>query len=284
MEKRKIHELSCQLKHDFFSGVLGGWKKIIPFVAIILSLCVYFSVSCAELEKIGFVKGSPTIADTLIYIFRGMRPYNPKIELQFEIPIAWLMIQLYIAFVIGNYATQDMSGYGQQFLLRATTKKQWFIGKCFFCITNVLAYYGIVYAVIIAYSVVTGNLSFTLTQDICGIMSELDTSLFNNLSFILNIIVLPILTSVIMALLQLLLSLHIKPTLSYAYVMVYQILSAYYVSYLLLGNYSMVLRCKPFLADGIDTLFALIIETIVIVGIIFIGIVSIQKFDYIEKT
>ena len=167
MEKRKIHELSCQLKHDFFSGVLGGWKKIIPFVAIILSLCVYFSVSCAELEKIGFVKGSPTIADTLIYIFRGMRPYNPKIELQFEIPIAWLMIQLYIAFVIGNYAIQDMSGYGQQFLIRATTKKQWFIGKCFYCVTNVLLYYLLVYFVVIAYSLVMGTASFSFSSDIC---------------------------------------------------------------------------------------------------------------------
>ena len=284
MKAKNYHGLICQLRHDFVSGVLAGWKKVFPFIIIIISLCVYLSFSCTELQEMGLISTQPTTADTFVYIFRGMTEFNPKTELRFEIPIAWLMIQLYIAFVIGNYATQDMSGYGQQFLLRATTKKQWLIGKCFFCITNVLAYYGIVYAVIITYSVVTGNVSFTLTQDICGIMSEIDTSLFNTLSFILNIIVLPILTSIIMALLQMLLSLHIKPTLSYAFVMVYLILSAYYVSYLLLGNYSMILRCKPFLADGIDTLIALVIETIVIVGIIFIGIVSIQKFDYIEKT
>lgn len=284
MEKRKIHELSCQLKHDFFSGVLGGWKKIIPFVAIILSLCVYFSVSCAELEKIGFVKGSPTIADTLIYIFRGMRPYNPKIELQFEIPIAWLMIQLYIAFVIGNYAIQDMSGYGQQFLIRATTKKQWFIGKCFYCVTNVLLYYLLVYFVVIAYSLVMGTASFSFSSDICFTMSEIQSSLLTYSSFVLNIIVLPMLTSIVMALTQLLLSLYIKPALSYAVVIVYQALSAYYVSYFLIGNYSMILRCKPFLDNGINTILALIIDIVVILGVVIAGLITLRKFDYIEKT
>ena len=65
---------------------------------------------------------------------------------------------------------------------------------------------------------------------------------------------------------------------------VYQALSAYYVSYFLIGNYSMILRCKPFLDNGINTILALIIDIVVILGVVIAGLITLRKFDYIEKT
>ena len=120
--KEKVHEFACQIKHDMISGVLGAWKKIIPFTLLIIAFCFYISVECVNLRDIGYVTGEPTTTDMLLYILRGMREYIPELDYSFEIPVTWLIMQLYIAFVIGNYASKDMGSYGQQFLLRSTKK------------------------------------------------------------------------------------------------------------------------------------------------------------------
>lgn len=280
---KNAYKLTCQIKHDMISGVLGGWKKIIPFVLLIISFCTYLYIECANMKDIGYVDGVPTIADMLLYIFRGMREYMPELDYSFDIPITWLLMQVYIAYVIGNYASKDLGGYGQQFLLRSTKKSYWFLSKCVYCLVNILAYYITTFIIVTICSILFGNISLELSADIGSTMSEIDVTLFSSMSFIFHIIVLPISTSLVVSLVQLLLSLYVKPILSFTFVVSYQALSAYKVSYFLIGNYSMALRCDPFLEDGVNGLFAIIIEIIMIVIIIPFGCITLRKYDYLEK-
>ena len=278
-----LHELSCLIKHDIVGGILTKWKKTIPFLLIICGFSIYFAVQCSILKRDGLVIGSHSAADLLLYIFRGMREYVPQADINFEIPITWLMVQLYIAYAIGNYASEDQGIYGQHFIVRSTKKSFWFISKCIYCSLTVIIYYALAYFIIILCTLITGNLTFRFSLDICSIMSEIDSSLITSDKAIIHLIILPILTSLVLSLGQMVLSLYIKPILSFVFVVAYCSLSAYFESPLLIGNNSMILRFDPFLEEGLNPGFAIFSDLIIIALVIILGCMLLKKHNYLDN-
>ncbi len=281
--KQGKHEVISFIKHDIRSGILSKWKKLVPFILILLCFCIYMVYQCKESIESGLVEGMPTTADMILFIFRGMREYVPELDPVFVIPVTWLLIQMYIAFVIGGYAYEDMGAYGQQFLLRSTKKGYWFFGKCIYCVVNVIGYYAVAYLIIGICSLVFGTLSFQLTPDIGNIMSDMDVTVISEKQFVMHLIVLPIMTSLNVSFIQMLLSLWIKPTLSFVFVMSYMTISAYWATPAMIGNFSMILRFSPVVMEGIRLTTALWVEGIVFFVFILASWVLMRRYDFIDK-
>ena len=109
--KQGKHELISFIRHDIRSGILSRWKRLIPFIFILLGFCIYVVYQCRESMESGLIEDMPTTGDMILFIFRGMREYVPELDPVFLIPVTWLLIQLYIAFVIGGYAYEDLGAY-----------------------------------------------------------------------------------------------------------------------------------------------------------------------------
>ena len=47
----------------------------------------------------------------------------------FTMPVIWMVIQLYLAYIIGGYPLNDMNKYGINLLVRTKSRTKWWMGK-----------------------------------------------------------------------------------------------------------------------------------------------------------
>ncbi len=281
--KYKNKGFSKQLRHDLACGALRQWKRVIPFVVMYAVFCYFFALSCSNEKWMGNVSGQPVMADYIVYLLRGMRAYDPFSKQPFKPPISWLVMQLFVAFYTGSYAYDDMGSLGQQYLLRSVKKTHWFLGKCFCCLADVMICYLSVWAVCLVFSAVEGRVALQPTEDIGRFVSGMTVTLRNSSEFVFYLGFMPLLTSWVLSMTQMLLSLYLRPAPAMAFVLVYEVASAYVTSYGLIGNYSMILRNEKFAFGGLNTGICVGVELVLAACILLLGCFLQKRFDYLEK-
>lgn len=290
-EKRHTNEFLSQVRRDIINSIWLNKYKYLFTVMLFLLFCAYFEMDYVSLYNSGYIESNASFGDIILFIFRGMKIYIPSPSIKFEIPVTWLACQIFVAYLIGNYINQDMTTYGQQYIMRSTHKSYWLIGKMIYCVISVLSFYCIGYITVLGYSLIVRDPSVTLNFDICAYVSETNIELLSKVDLVIGIIILPILTSIVLSIGQMTLSIWIKPIYSIISIVVYVCASAYYFSYLFIGNYSMILRSKKIIAansfitsEGIDPIIALIVDCSLIVVMYLICLLKLKKHDYIEKS
>lgn len=232
-----------QIKHDLSLGLIVPWFRYIPVLLIFTTLCAIFQERIASSLAIEMIHSKPTFSDYLVEIFKGMEIYDlSNRENSFRIPVAWLMINIYITYLVSYYPFKDLQGFGQHILLYSKNRSQWWLSKCIWNITTVLSFYLMGYVVIFIFAFFTGNVSLRTTLEINSLISNVNTSGFNKTDVLTISILLPLLTSVAISLFQMLISLLSKPVFGFIIVIVILVLSAYWCHPLLIGNYLMLLR------------------------------------------
>ena len=289
--KRRKNEFFSQIRRDVVNSIWLNKYKYLFTEVLFLLFCAYFEMNYVSLANAGYIENNASLGDIILFIFHGMKVYIPSPGIKFEIPITWLACQIFVAYLTGNYINQDMTTYGQQYIVRSTHKSYWLVGKMLYCVISVFSFYCIGYITVFVYSLITGDPSVALNFDICAYVSETNIELLSRSDLIIGIIVLPILTSIVLSIGQMTLSLWIKPIYSIISIVVYVCASAYYFSYLLIGNYSMILRSKKIIAansfitsDGIDPIVAIIVNCVLLVIMYLICLLKLKKHDYIEKS
>ena len=83
-------------------------------------------------------------------IFGGIKEYIPSPNDPFQIPYLWILNHLLILYFTLHYASDDLSGIGQQMIYRAGGRIKWWVSKCIWNFTSVVSYYIVSYHVLIA--------------------------------------------------------------------------------------------------------------------------------------
>lgn len=287
----RFTEFFTQIKRDVHNSFFLNRYKYLLTVIMFLLFCLYFEMNYNSMVSLGLIENKASFGDVVLFVFSGMKEHISDPSIKFEIPITWLSCQLFITYLVGDYISRDMTTYGHQYIMRATHKSYWLIGKVIYCIFTVFCFYLVGYATIWLYTLAFKSPSLFLNYDVCGCLSLIDVSVLNISDYIVGVIVLPIFTSVVLAVAQTILTLWLKPIYSMICVITYVCASAYYLSYYLIGNYSMILRSKKIIEDSIsinakyiDPVAALIIDGVLVIILFFIGILKTKKYDYIEKS
>lgn len=280
---RSKNNLIKLAKRDITGGILYQWKKFLFTALIFIFIIGKFYNDVHALAQVGEIHSTPTMLDTLIYIFKGMEVYVPTPSKPFEVPVIWLLMNLFLAFIIVSYPSKDLNGYGQHMLLRARSRLQWWAGKCIWNICCVIVFYMIGYTVIFLFAAISGKVSFQVSSDICSLLSKFNVGNSGSFDMILTVLVLPILTSVALSLLQMMLEFIVKPILSYAVILCLLVASAYYYTPFLLGNESMLLRSKAAMPNGIPFALSVIIDCTVIILAPILGFFYFRRSDILEK-
>ncbi len=284
-----FREMIVYSKHDMKETIrLNHWKLLLVVVLFLLFYLDYLT-QLRNLYEDGVAERS--FLSAIIYIFHGMKEYVPSDENKFEIPYTWLGIQIYLGYLIGNYTKTDMQGIGQQYLVRSVHKSCWMIGKTIYVLVNVILFYGIGYLTIFITSVLSGSSITAFHVEQAGYICGVDYSVLSRMDFVVGILILPILTSFAISEIQLVLSLIMKSIYSFGIICINAVLSAYFLRYYFIGNFSMIVRSLKVVGD--NTMFGLrcfvpayaIMINITLILIAYLsGIHTLRKYDYLSRS
>jgi len=218
--------------------------------------------------------------DYLFYVTAGMPKFNPDKNNLFQVPALWLAINLIPAFLVQSYTVKDLEGVGLQMLLRNKSRSIWWFSKCFWNISTVVLSYLIVWLTFIVGTLLLGNTDeiwkvhepvwhFIVGEQTQEAASKSMMSIQFNGIFLALMVFVPLFVSVGMSLMQMALSLMIGPIGGFICILSVYVLSAYFTSPLLIGNYTMIIRSGYMPINGINMVNGIFAGILVgVIGII----------------
>ncbi len=277
----KIYTL--QIKHDIVQGFIYNRKKFVLILLFFCVICLFCNREINTLEKLGYINSNPGMVEYILYFSEGMREYIPNSEIPFQIPFAWLSVNLLLAYIIGDYVIKDLHTIGTQMIIRSSQRKIWIFGKIVYCIFCVLFVYLLETFVCFLFGLFSENIHLNISQNIWEIFYGINPSLYSLPELISGLILLPVFTSIVISIFQVFLTIYIKPIYSFIVISVYMIASAYWKSYMLIGNYSMFLRNWRICEKGMVQTNCFIGLVCVCLALIVLLIISFHKYDIIQK-
>ena len=230
---------------------------------------------------------APGFLDCLFCISLGSQIPVYSNQIQFSIPYPWLCIQIVMLYAVYPVMKKGVDKQEEQILIRSYNKNGYYFSKMMTGTCFILLCYTVFYGVFLFGSMFFSH-SFFLHREWVYTCTGVPSERFNILEMILNVVVLPLLTSVCLSWIQMVVSLRISVLLSALSVFAYECVAAYIPSYLLIGNYSMVFRCRKVMAfemqnvfSGIDPIVALGIELCLCFILFESGRKMMKNYDFI---
>lgn len=239
--------MSGVLKHDIYSGIIKNWGKLF-FGVVIFIIAGMTGLILARNYGISNVSWSELSS----YIFAGAMPYQETSEkgYSFHIPLVWLIIQIYMAYMISVYPLHDLKTYGVNMLLKIKNRGKWWTGKAVWAILLNVIIYALGNLVIFITTLLSGGIKtgmFTVREEITQNVTYVNMSGLSSGQIILVLVVFPLITSIAMSLLQLMVIICFSEVVSYGVVLFMCVAGAFYEIPVLFIEYSMCIRTTGYL-------------------------------------
>ena len=273
-------------RYDLKVGIGYRYKKILMVIAI-------FSVSFIDFFfKFKSYTSSPTLfpidgslGNVLFYVFGGMQEYDPHWDKQFIFPAKWMLLYLLLAYLTLYYPYNNLFEHGQNILIRSGGRCLWWTSKCLWNICTVVLFFLIGWTVLLLGCITTKiPISLELSRNMWMFlgMREFGQYLYpKNLS--LEILLLPILVMMACNILQMTLSLFIRPIYSFMITGLLLLGSAYYQSPFLIGNYAMPIRSNRMIENGMNPYCGILFSAVLVIGCFILGLFYFKKYDILKK-
>ena len=276
------------LKYDLKNYFLISYKKYLIPLFLFPSIILIFDMLLKNSRVLN--SSNATVTDLGMYFFRGMGEYEVGNGNIFQFPSVWMLFNLLLFYFVLYYPFNDLMGYGRQVLLLTRSRGAWWLSKCVTTTVGVLVYFMIAYIEITLYSLIAKiKFSAFVSAEAVSEIVELGTQdsnfsqLFMQEPMFIAVFVLPLLVAVALALLQMLVSLLCKPFYSYILTITILLVSAYYLSPFVIGNYAMTIRSDLVLSNGVNQNAGLIITFATIIASVIAGYFVFQRYDILNK-
>lgn len=269
---------------DIKNGIIKNKFFIISSFILSISFCLNF-FSNIKGYSISHNEASHSISDILLFIYGGMKEYIPKPDEPFQIPILWILLFTSIFFGSLNYPYNDLHNYGKQILIRTKGRTLWWISKCVWNITYNILFHLILILSILVFSLISNaNINTTINTDLAIYNFSLkETDLISkSIAIPFYFFITPILMSIAISLLQMTLSLFIKPIFSFLFISIILISSTYIIKPYLIANYSMMIRNDMILTNGVNFNIGIIVSIILSSLFILVGAIRFYFYDIVN--
>lgn len=232
------------------------------------------------------IDNMPNFIDYYLFVFEGVLPFNPTNGIFFSLPLMWMLYNLILAYVVGNYPVKDLTNYGDNTLTRIKSRKKWWIHKCIWNIMSVLVFYILGFLTILIFSLLTVKNIILIPNPVLNMYitgNDVISTLFISTNFLTGVFIVPIIISIAISLLQMTLSFILSPILSYTLVSTLLVSSAFLDSKFLFCNNSMLTRNVMFTSGGVSNSFSIIFAIIISLVSVFIGFFFFNKSDFMRK-
>lgn len=275
--------------YDIRIGIFRRWRYIVVPILFFL-FCIQCNILITIQYDCGAVSTSGTWMDYLMYCFKGMEPFKATENIEgFKVPVMWMLSIGLCLFINLDYPVDDLTAFGQQVIIRSGSRSQWWLSKCVWNLCSCIIYFLLAYFTVLVFCILTHvHISAFNTPEITRlVLGEIyfDSSVDLTMKIyetVLIVMLAPFLITAALSMLQMTLSLVIKPVMCFLVSISILIVSAYYMAPLAIANYSMIIRNGRFLSGGMNTIQGFIISGIIIFISIMAGIFIFKHHDILN--
>ena len=260
------------IKYDLNCGFAYNRIKFVMAFVFILANCVYFSkiIEGVQIDNV-------SLGDLIIFFFKGEPVFSIKTG-NFPIPITYLGFQIIVAILIGYYPYDDINGYGKQIFIRCKDKQKWLTSKVVWSISTVLFFYLCTFVIFLLFASISGfDMSLEYHKEIIRHTNSIEIPNIEPVTIIINGILMPIAYSIVMAMIQICMSLGTNAIIGFLFIMIYDFVAVFFTSKFFLSNYTMILRNTEYAIVKYNKLEGFIILIIVYILAVLIGRLIINK-------
>lgn len=265
-----VHSFLRLFLSDIREQILKRWY----YFVLLIPLLVYQWMSLCSMSRISGLSGRPGFMDLIIYLFYGEQEYIPNVS-PFKVRVEFLVMQVLLAYMTAYYPVRDLSVRGRQIFIRVGGNVIWWYSKCLWLMLTVGLFYFVIW---ITAAILTGGLSLQPDSNLLLVYGEINR-LGQPAEYVLYCLLLPLAANLAVLFVQMLLSLLTAPVYGFFIVVFQLLLSFYFYSPLLPGNYQMFNRLEPARENGIMALPSLFLCGAVILICIVTGAVYMKKRD-----
>lgn len=138
-----MHMFMLQIKYDIREGIIQQWKKYAVLCVIYIACIVQFIMLCGANRHID----TYTCGDMVMWMFDGVKKFDTGAKNNVDISSVYILPNVFIAYIIGNYVIKDLYGYGKDILIRTGNRIKWWLSKCIWCVLASCMCYAVLYAV-----------------------------------------------------------------------------------------------------------------------------------------
>lgn len=264
------------LSHDIKCGLIRK-RNLIPFAQFLILFITYY-ISANNMSIL------PSTVDYLIYCFAGTEPLLNMARTEFKFPVIWLQILLCPVVMNMDYILDDLQKTGEQILIRCQYRHKWFLSKYISNIFFSIAYFSCAVSAAIVISYLSGNLSFDYNTTLSAFLGVFFQWEATPTKLLIPVIILPLLTIATINILQMTLSLYMKPVYSFLTCLTLLVLAAFYDSSFLLGTGAMLIRSATSQHQNIVQSVQIVIFMVVLLFLLlFAGIMRIKQYDFLDS-
>lgn len=261
------------LAYDIRRGLFR--KRYCSALAFIVLLCI----SC--FGWMYWQGNSGSVMDYLFYFLMGKEPvFKGKPNELIELPMQWLALLSCHLLLTLDFLTEDLTTEGQQLLFRCQKRTKWLVSKLLWGLIETVWYFLIIiFTTVVFLGITKGKITFSATPDTISSIYDKTALLPITIQTEIFAVLLAMLTAAAYNILQMTLSLFVKPALAFMICLALLVLSIYINSPYMLGNGAMLLRSGLMLPYGQNP-WQTAAAAITIIVVCFL--ISIRRFRYMD--
>ena len=248
--KTKNHTFVKIIQNDLRYGIVRSWKYYIPLLIVMLFFFAFFRNSAVLTQQIHHFTEKITFQNYIIEFLKGMPEFHAyDVNARFEVPAGWLFFYLWNACLIAMYPERERKTNRRYLILQCQSRKLWWLGKCIWCmagnLVSVLTMLLSAAPFAFMQSDGSGGIAAVTFQYLDGVnFTGIDKTWVGCFAFQAFLVLCGL------SILQAAVTLYTRPIAGFLFIACILIISAYYLSPYLPGNYLMLLRMKEFSENG----------------------------------
>lgn len=272
------------IRYDIKNGFAQSKWRLFSIVLVVLISCVDFYIRKNNIFYWEEAVPMGTFGDYICYLFGGIPEYHPGVDEELVFPVKWFLFHSILLYGTLHYSVRDLYSLGIVMLPRCRQRSFWWLSKCFWNILYILSAYILAFVTIFLFCFFAGeSLELPVTAEFMNTLMEADSPFIEfPLQFSVVNLTVPCLFSISNSMLLLLLTLFLKPMLSYGTMLIFLLCGAYFNVPVLWESFTMTLRSEWVMQGGYTLITALAVAGIVTAGILMVGFIKFQKFDILN--
>lgn len=280
------HDLKCGSGNKLYRCFIFMLMIVLIYLAFCVDVLSLYSNNDFEKISTRLHAIDVSLGDVLLAQFGGALQAKKSISETFSIPVKWFLPYACILYCTLGYVNDDLSHYGVQVITRCSNKNDWWLSKCIWNTIVTCGLFLMAGILLVFLSWVCGiDIGFTLNRVLFSEMLAVDIPIqtATNWEYLIVFCLVPMIVCATISLMQMTLSLFVKPVLSYIVVCSFFAAGIYYENPLFISNFLMPLRSDYIGISNLEPMTGMLLCVVYLVIIIVIGFIRVNKMDLIMR-